>query len=113
MSVTTLKPGWQILKFEDFAENIAVRVSPSKADTDIYVGLEHLDPETIHLRTWGHPSDVDGDKLRFQKGDVIFGRRRAYQRKLAVAEFDGICSAHAMVVRTKPKKMLPETHAGS
>lgn len=106
--MTTLKPGWQILKFEDFAENIAVRVSPSKADTDVYVGLEHLDPETIHLRSWGHPSDVDGDKLRFQKGDVIFGRRRAYQRKLAVAEFDGICSAHAMVVRAKPKKMLPE-----
>lgn len=108
MTVSKLKPGWQILKFEDFAENIAIRVSPSKADTDIYVGLEHLDPETIHLRSWGHPSDVDGDKLRFQKGDVIFGRRRAYQRKLAVAEFDGICSAHAMVVRAKPKKMLPE-----
>jgi len=29
-------------------------------------------------------------------GDLIFGRRRAYQRKLAVAEMDGICSAHAM-----------------
>lgn len=108
MTLSDLKPGWQILKFEDFAENIAIRVSPPKADTDIYVGLEHLDPETIHLRSWGHPSDVDGDKLRFQKGDVIFGRRRAYQRKLAVAEFDGICSAHAMVVRAKPKKMLPE-----
>jgi len=39
---------------------------------------------------------------------VIFGRRRAYQRKLAVAEFDGICSAHAMVVRAKPKMILPE-----
>lgn len=108
MTSNDLKPGWQTLKFEDFAENIAVRVSPSKADTDIYVGLEHLDPETIHLRSWGHPSDVDGDKLRFKKGDVIFGRRRAYQRKLAVAEFDGICSAHAMVVRAKPKMMLPE-----
>lgn len=108
MTLNDLKPGWQILKFEDFAENVAIRVSPSKADTDIYVGLEHLDPETIHLRSWGHPSDVDGDKLRFQKGDVIFGRRRAYQRKLAVAEFDGICSAHAMVIRAKPKKMLPE-----
>jgi type I restriction enzyme S subunit len=49
-----------------------------------------------------------GDKLRFRKGDIIFGRRRAYQRKLAVAEFDGICSAHAMVVRAKNETVDPE-----
>jgi type I restriction enzyme, S subunit len=71
-------------------------------------GLEHLDPSMLHLRKWGHPSDVTGQKLAFKKGDVIFGRRRAYQRKLAVAGFDGICSAHAMVVRAKPKMILPE-----
>ncbi len=97
-----------MVKFGDIAQNVAVRVDPADAKTDIYVGLEHLDPSTIHLRQWGHPSDVTGQKLVFKKGDVIFGRRRAYQRKLAVAEFDGICSAHAMVVRAKPKMILPE-----
>jgi len=103
-----LKPGWRIVKFGDIAQNVAVRVDPADAKTDVYVGLEHLDPSTIHLRQWGHPSDVTGQKLAFKKGDVIFGRRRAYQRKLAVSEFDGICSAHAMVVRAKPKMILPE-----
>lgn len=49
-----------------------------------------------------------GQKLAFNKGDVIFGRRRAYQRKLAIAKMDGICSAHAMVLRAKPDVMLPE-----
>ncbi|MEI6513728.1 MAG: restriction endonuclease subunit S [bacterium] len=108
MSKHYLKPGWRIVKFGDIAQNVAIRVDPSEAKTDIYVGLEHLDPETLHLRHWGHPSDVTGQKLAFKKGDVIFGRRRAYQRKLAVAEFDGICSAHAMVIRAKPKMILPE-----
>ncbi len=103
-----LSQGWQKVKFGDIAENVAVRVEPAEAQTDVYVGLEHLDPETLHLRKWGHPSDVTGQKLAFKKGDVIFGRRRAYQRKLAVAEFDGICSAHAMVVRAKPEMILPE-----
>ena len=97
-----------MIKFGDVAQNVAVRVDPADAKTDVYVGLEHLDPSTIHLRQWGHPSDVTGQKLAFKKNDVIFGRRRAYQRKLAVAEFDGICSAHAMVVRAKPKMILPE-----
>lgn len=108
MSTQSLKPGWKMVKFGDVAQNVAVRVDPADAKTDVYVGLEHLDPSTIHLRQWGHPTDVTGQKLAFKKGDVIFGRRRAYQRKLAVAEFDGICSAHAMVVRAKPKRILPK-----
>jgi len=108
MSAQSLKPGWKMVKFGDIAQNVAVRVDPADAKTDVYVGLEHLDPSTLHLRQWGHPTDVTGQKLAFKKGDVIFGRRRAYQRKLAIAEFDGICSAHAMVVRAKPKMILPE-----
>lgn len=108
MNTPSQKPGWSVVKFGDIAQNVAVRVDPADANTDVYVGLEHLDPSTIHLRQWGHPSDVTGQKLEFKKGDVIFGRRRAYQRKLAVAEFDGICSAHAMVVRAKPKMILPK-----
>jgi type I restriction enzyme, S subunit len=108
MSTQSLKPGWKMVKFGDIAQNVAVRMDPADAKTDVYVGLEHLDPSTLHLRQWGQPSDVTGQKLAFKKRDVIFGRRRAYQRKLAVAEFDGICSAHAMVVRAKPKMILPE-----
>ncbi|MCE1207766.1 MAG: restriction endonuclease subunit S [Spirochaetia bacterium] len=108
MTDSQLNHDWKMVKFSDIAQNVSVRVDPADAKTDVYVGLEHLDPSTIHLRQWGKPSDVTGQKLAFKKGDVIFGRRRAYQRKLAVAEFDGICSAHAMVARAKPKMILPE-----
>lgn len=97
-----------MVKFGDVVHNIAQRIDPADAQTDVYVGLEHLEPDTLHLRQWGHPSDVTGQKLVFKKGDVIFGRRRAYQRKLALAECDGICSAHAMVIRAKQDMILPE-----
>jgi restriction endonuclease S subunit len=99
---------WRTLPFAEFAESVNERVEPSEAAEEIYVGLEHLDSQNLHIRRWGKGSDVIGTKLRFRKGDIIFGRRRAYQRKLAVAEFDGICSAHAMVVRAKPDVVLPE-----
>ena len=49
-----LKPGWQVVLFADIAQNVAVRVDPAEAKTDIYVGLEHIDRSTIHLRQWGH-----------------------------------------------------------
>lgn len=96
------------MPFGSFADCISERAHPTDFADAIYVGLEHLDPENLHIRRWGKGSDVEGVKLCFYKGDIIFGRRRAYQRKLAVAEVEGICSAHAMVVRAKPKVCLPE-----
>ena len=99
--ITIDKKGWKKWRFDEFAQNISERVEPSQTDMDVYVGLEHIDPDTLHLSRHGHPSDVEGTKLRFYKGDIIFGRRRAYQRKTALATTDGICSAHAMVLRAK------------
>lgn len=95
-------------KMGEIAESISKRIDPAETNADIYVGLEHLDPENIHIREYGKPADVKGVKLEVSKGDIIFGKRRAYQRKAAIAEFDGICSAHAMVLRASPKVMLPE-----
>lgn len=97
-----------LYRFDQIAENINVRVMPSDTELDRYVGLEHLDPESLKIRRWGSPADVIGQKLRFWEGDIIYGRRRAYQRKVAVADFEGICSAHAMVLRAKPDVCLPE-----
>jgi restriction endonuclease S subunit len=102
------RSGWKRFRFGDVVENVNERVEPSTAAEEIYVGLDDLDSGSLHIRRWGKGSDVIGTKLRFRKGDIIFGRRRAYQRKLAVAELDGICSAHAMVARSKPKVVLPE-----
>jgi hypothetical protein len=100
---------WKRLKFGEVAECVTDRVDdPKSAGVDRYVGLEHLDPESLAIRRWGTPNDVESTKLRFKPGDIIFGKRRAYQRKLAVADFDGICSAHAMVLRANPKTVLPE-----
>lgn len=104
-----LKPGWKVWRFEQMATNVNVRIdNPSESGMDHYVGLEHLDADSLKIRRWGTPDDVEATKLMFKKGDIIFGRRRAYQRKLGVAEFDGICSAHAMVLRAKPDVVLPE-----
>ena len=101
------KTHWKKYRFDEMVQNIAERVEPSQTDLDVYVGLEHIDPDCLHLSRHGHPSDVEGTKLRFYKGDIIFGRRRAYQRKTALATTDGICSAHAMVVRAKEDVVDP------
>lgn len=107
MKNESLKPGWKVWRFDQMATNVNVRIdNPSESGMEHYVGLEHLDADSLKIRRWGSPDDVEATKLMFKNGDIIFGRRRAYQRKLGVAEFDGICSAHAMVLRAKPDAVL-------
>ena len=105
--ITIDKTGWKKYRFDEMVQNISERVEPGQTDLDVYVGLEHIDPDSLHIKRHGHPSDVEGTKLRFYKGDIIFGRRRAYQRKTALATTDGICSAHAMVLRAKEDVVDP------
>ena len=71
------------------------------------VGLEHLIPEEITLTTWDEGSENTFTKI-FRKGNVLFGRRRAYLKKAAVAPFDGICSGDITVIEADPDKILPE-----
>ena len=109
MNKTSLPEGWRIVKFGDLAASITERVDdPKVAGVEIYVGLEHLDPDTTKISRFGTPEDVESTKLRFYPGDVIYARRRAYQRKLGVAEVEGICSAHALVLRARREVCLPE-----
>ena len=102
------KSTWQRLPFGEIAQSIGERVDPTSTDLETYVGLEHIDPESLHIKRFGKREDVSGQKLRCYPGDVIFGRRRAYQRKAAICEFDGFCSAHSLVLRAIPKVIDPK-----
>ncbi|MDY0324814.1 MAG: restriction endonuclease subunit S [Candidatus Cloacimonadaceae bacterium] len=102
-----IKDGWQVVKFGEIAKNISKRVEPSETDLEVYVGLEHLDPQSLRITRRGVPADVKGQKLRVRPGQIIFGKRRAYQKKVAVADFEGICSAHAMVLEEVVGKIIP------
>lgn len=108
MSLDVDKSTWTQVAFGDVIDSITDRVDdPSKAGVDRYVGLEHLDPGVMTVQRWDTPDKVEAQKLRFQPEDVIFGRRRAYQKKVARAEFEGICSAHALVLRARPGRIDP------
>ena len=73
------------------------------------VGLEHLDPGEVELAHWDEGVETTFTKA-FSKGQVLFGRRRAYLRKAAVAPFDGICSGDITVIAPKDNlspRLLP------
>jgi type I restriction enzyme S subunit len=73
-----------------------------------YVGFEHIESENIHLKQFGDLNDGVSFKKTFQKNDVLFGKIRAYLKKVAVAPIDGICSGDILVLRTKDEKILSQ-----
>jgi type I restriction enzyme, S subunit len=71
-----------------------------------FVGLENIESDNFQLQGWGEISQGTTFTKRFVMGDVLFGKRRAYLKKVAVADFDGICSGDILVLRAKQGKML-------
>lgn len=88
-------------RFEQIAVNVKEKKKPADEDRFTYLGLEHLDSGSLKVTRFGSEVAPTGEKLVMRKGDVLFGKRRAYQKKVAIAPFDGIFSAHGMVLRPK------------
>lgn len=90
--------------------DVAEEVRENYKETDgnpAVVGLEHLIPGEIRLKEWSEDTNTTFTKA-FHKGQVLFGRRRAYLKKAAVAPVDGICSGDITVISAKQDKILPE-----
>jgi type I restriction enzyme S subunit len=88
-------------KFDEIAFNSTAKKKPTATDSETYLGLEHLDSGNLTVTRIGSDVAPIGEKLIMEKGDILFGKRRAYQKKVAIAPFDGIFSAHGMVLRPK------------
>ena len=94
--------------FENIAINSTAKKKPTEQDKDTYIGLEHLDPQCLEVTRFGGDVAPIGEKLLMKKGDVLFGKRRAYQKKVGIAPFDGIFSAHGLVLRPKEEVITKE-----
>ncbi len=105
----TSPDGWQRVKFGDVVRNVNESVTdPALAGIERAVGLEHLDPGELTLTRWASTGDGLTFTRCFHPGQVLYGRRRVYQRKAAVADFDGVCSSDIYVLEPCSTALLPE-----
>ena len=89
--------------FGDIAKECRSTYKGDKSGIPI-VGLEHIEPQNMLVRNF----EVDTENTftkSFKKGQMLFGRRRAYQQKAGVATFDGICSGDITVIEAIPEKV--------
>ncbi|MGX9988822.1 restriction endonuclease subunit S [Rhizobium sp. Z1P35] len=103
------KPGSTRVAFGDVVRLSKARVvDPEVAGIERVVGLEHIEPGNLRIRRWGNVAEGTTFTTLFKPGQVLFGKRRAYQRKVAVADFEGVCSGDIYVLEPANDRLMPE-----
>lgn len=107
MAEKNIKPGWPKVKFGEVVRLSKARCADPLAEgVKRFVGLEHLEPGDLRIRSWGNVADGVTFTSVFKPGQVLFGKRRAYQRKVAVADFSGVCSGDIYVFESMDSNVL-------
>ncbi len=99
---------WQRVRFGDVVENLNETCNPVKEGIERFIGLEHLEPGSLHVKRWGDIADGTTFTRRVRSGQVLFGKRRAYQRKVAMAEFDAVVSGDIYILAPKNDRLLSD-----
>lgn len=92
-----LPKGWVKTTLGEIASPSREHALPTEVPDMRYVGLEHIEPQTMRLLGMGSVHNIRSSSLRFSKGDVLYGKMRPYLNKVWVAEFDGLCSPEFLV----------------
>jgi restriction endonuclease S subunit/predicted ATPase len=92
-----LPKGWVATTLGELLVPSRARTLPSEQPGLPYVGMEHVESQTMKLLGHGEASGLTSSSMRFNKGDVLYGKLRPYLNKVWLAEFDGLCSAEFLV----------------
>ena len=90
-------------------KEVKINIDRSNNPYQYYVAGDHMDSEDLTIRRKGlfATDDVGPAFIRlFKPGQVLYGSRRTYLKKVAVADFEGICSNTTFVLETKDECVL-------
>jgi len=92
---------WKEYILQEITEPVKETYTPDGSSDFSYIGLEHIEQETLRLNSIGLSSDVTSNKFKFKSNDILFGKLRPYFRKVVQPKFDGICSTDIWVFKAK------------
>ena len=94
----------KVTKFGNIVREVKVNVDRDNNPYEFYIAGDHMDSEdlTIHRKGKFSTDDVGPAFTRiFKPGQILYGSRRTYLKKIAVADFEGICANTTFVLETK------------
>lgn len=94
----------KVTKFGDVVHEVKINVDRDNNPYEFYIAGDHMDSEDLTIHRKGHfaTDDVGPAFTRiFKPGQILYGSRRTYLKKIAVADFEGICANTTFVLETK------------
>ncbi|MDR0681930.1 MAG: restriction endonuclease subunit S [Dysgonamonadaceae bacterium] len=104
------KSNWKRVRFGDVAIQQKECIDTNTTELNRYIAGEHMNTDDIHLRKWGTVGDGylgPAFMRKFEKGNILYGSRRTYLKKVAVADFDGITANTTFVIKANDKIINP------
>lgn len=98
-----------MVKFGNIVRDVKINVDRSNNPYKHYVAGDHMDSEdlTIHRHGDFATDDVGPAFTRiFKPGQILYGSRRTYLKKIAVADFSGICANTTFVLESKDETVF-------
>ena len=109
MTFNLNKTKWCKVSFSDVAENVNETLkNPEHHGIERFLGLEHIVPGELRISRFGQVSEGTTFTKRVRPGQVLFGKRRAYQKKVARADFEAVCSGDILVFQTRSSGLHPD-----
>ena len=93
---------WKVARLGEKAYEVRDLYEPSDKEYLPYIGLEHIEQQTLTISDIGSSADTVSTKKYFKKGDILFGSLRPYFRKVVRPRFNGVCSTDITVIRANP-----------
>lgn len=97
------------VKFGDVVKEVKLNVDRANNPYEFYVAGDHMDSEDLHIHRKGKfaTDDVGPAFTRiFKPGQILYGSRRTYLKKIAIADFEGICANTTFVLETRNEDIL-------
>lgn len=97
------------MRFGDVVRQVKDVIDPRVARIERYVAGEHMDSDDLQIRRWGRVGEGylgPAFHMRFRPGNVLYGSRRTYLRKVAVADFEGVCANTTFVLEPKSDELM-------
>ncbi len=101
-SFDDLPEGWECKKLGEIVSPSKEKIEPTADSTLPYIGLEHIESNTTKIIGQAIASDAKSTKTVFHSGDVLYGKLRPYLNKVAIPDFDGVCSTDILVFNQNP-----------
>lgn len=95
--------------FGDLVKEVKNKVDRDNNPYEFFIAGDHMDTDELHLLRRGvfAGNDVGPAFIRiFKPGQVLYGSRRTYLRKVAVADFEGVTANTTFVLESKDETIL-------